>query len=659
MAIVDVTKAKRNIDFDTFQEQKEGTRLDWQQEAKKISDAFTGVAEDRTKRKKDIDDDTKKNLDALNDIDQLDNKTLMDMTIDGTNSAANAIYDAEQKMKRGELRPQDFQKIKNNISSGFTQFQKNAKSWDADFKRFTERLEGGESSSLEQYLGERMESFGNLKNMQLVTNPDTGNLAFGRVDENGVLLTGPDDLISINRMTAISKQEINKVDVGKVTNDTVTELGDYIKAGNAGSMNKSGSSRAVVTIDDFMQTPQAEKYLLDKAKSITASPFETGSVLADNGVQNANGEVFKGGDQKQFDQWAADNPDSDAANPIIVMGYKENGVMVEPAITKEQQEAAEGFITRSLRAKLGREEKMVESSYKPNQKSNYELKGDRDKDKATNLYNTVADLVAGDAAVSSGAATELSNSINQANTGKAGYKPIQKIERIGDEFIIRRAGEEPVKISVFAPDGTTELSGDDIGGAIWDQVTSGDYSWDEARGDRSVGNRGTDNASGTQVSTAKIEQPDYATDILVDGKAVSIKTSIDEIDDLGGVTPYGARESVKAAAKSYQNILQEVFKNKNTPGLSEAFKGKKIEVRAAGDDGYNLEFQIGDEIFKYPQDVEGYDAEGGKTATSNLYDENSDIWPQVELFIDRAIQKRKGGGSSGGGSGDDILNEKG
>ena len=67
-----------------------------------------------------------------------------------------------------------------------------------------------------------------------------------------------------------------------------------------------------------------------------------------------------------------------------------------------------------------------------------------------------------------------------------------------------------------------------------------------------------------------------------------------------------------------------------------------------------MEFQIGDEIFKYPQDVEGYDAEGGKTATSNLYDENSDIWPQVELFIDRAIQKRKGGGSSGGGSGDDI-----
>lgn len=641
MAIVDVTKAKRDINFDTFVEQKEGTRLDWQQEAKKISDAFTGVADDRAKRKKDIDDDTKKNIDALNDIDQLDNKTLMDMTIDGTNSAANVIYDAEQKMKRGEMRPQDFQKLKNNVSSGFTQFQKNAKSWDTDFQRFTERLEGGESSSLEQYLGERMEAFGNLKNMQLVTNPDTGNLAFGRVDENGVLMTGPDDLISINRMTAISKQEINKVDVGKVTNDTATELGDYIKAGNAGSMGKDGSSRAVVTIEDFMNTPQAEKYLSDKAKSITASPYETGSVLADNGVQNSAGESFEGGTQEEFDKWATDNPDSDAANPIIVMGYKKNGVQVEPAITDEQQAAAEGFITRSLRAKLGREEKMVESSYKPNPKTNYQLKGDRDKEKASNLYLTVKDFVSGDAATSGGAATQLSNSINQQNLGKAGYTPIQEMKRVGDEFIIYRAGEEPVKISALAPDGTP-LSGDDIGGAVWDQVTSGDYSWEEAKGDRSVGDKGKGDASGTRVSTKTIEQPDFATDILIDGKAKSIKTAVEDIPGMGGTWP---NNNVVEVAKSYQNVLQEVFKNKNTPGLSAAFKGEEIKVIQNPDEKNNLIFQIGKATFKYPEDVPGY--KDGALATDFKYDEGSDIWPQIELFISKQIKIKKGGKGDG------------
>ena len=247
-------------------------------------------------------------------------------------------------MKRGELRPQDFQKLKNNISSGFTQFQKNAKSWDEDFKRYTERMQGGESSTLEQYLGERMESFGNLRNLQLVTNPETGMLAFGRIDENGVLLTGPDDLISMNRMTAISKQEINKVDVGAAAVGAVEELGTYIKAGNAGTMNVDGMGpRAVVTIKDFMQTPQADEYITDKANELLNAQgnFSIGSVLADNGVKNSLGEEYRGGDQAAFDKWASDNPNADQSqNPVIVMGYKENGVVVEPALTDGQKERA-------------------------------------------------------------------------------------------------------------------------------------------------------------------------------------------------------------------------------------------------------------------------------------------------------------------------------
>ena len=131
---VDPTKAKRDINFDTFAPEKEGSRINWFEQGKLISDAVTEAANKRQKRKDDIDADTKTNLDKLNELESLDNKTLMDMTIDGSNDAANVIYQAEQAMKRGELRPQDFQKIKNNISSGFTQFQKNAKSWDEDFK---------------------------------------------------------------------------------------------------------------------------------------------------------------------------------------------------------------------------------------------------------------------------------------------------------------------------------------------------------------------------------------------------------------------------------------------------------------------------------------------------------------------------------------------
>ena len=99
---IDPTKAKRNIDFDTYVAPREGSTVNWAEQAKVISDAFTGVATDRQERKKAIDDDTKANIDKLNELDSYDNQTLMDMTIDGANAAANVIYEAEQKMKRDD-----------------------------------------------------------------------------------------------------------------------------------------------------------------------------------------------------------------------------------------------------------------------------------------------------------------------------------------------------------------------------------------------------------------------------------------------------------------------------------------------------------------------------------------------------------------------------
>ena len=99
---IDPTKTKRDIDFDTYVAPKEGSRVDWGKQAKVISDAFSNVATDRQRRKDEIDADTQTNIDKLNELDQMDNKTLMDMTIDGSNSAANAIYE-KRRIKTSRL----------------------------------------------------------------------------------------------------------------------------------------------------------------------------------------------------------------------------------------------------------------------------------------------------------------------------------------------------------------------------------------------------------------------------------------------------------------------------------------------------------------------------------------------------------------------------
>ena len=395
---VDPTRAKRDINFDTYVAPKEGTRIDWFKQGKLIKDSFDGVAKDRTQRKEALQTEYDTALTEINEIENYDDQTMQDMAIDGVNNSANVMYDAKQRLENGKMRPADYSKFVNNIRAGQTMFRKLAGEWQTDFKRYTNRMQGADgfeqSSTLEQYIGKRMESFGNLKGMQIVTNPETGNLAFARF-QDGVLLTGADDLISMQRMTAISKQEINEVNVGDEIKAVVAEIGDMITAAN--NTEDGMGNRGTMTLEDFMQKPEAEQILNDKAGSVLKDNNSIGSVLADNDVQNEYGESYEAGTQIDFDDWLERNSDkTPEENPIIIMGYRENGVNIVPEITDRQKEAAREFLIRGYKGALDYKETLKPDDYnytppQPNQAGI--AKGERDAEllsKGKNLMMSVS-----------------------------------------------------------------------------------------------------------------------------------------------------------------------------------------------------------------------------------------------------------------------------
>tara|TARA_R110000772_G_scaffold26578_1_gene68451 strand:- start:130 stop:2226 length:2097 start_codon:yes stop_codon:yes gene_type:complete len=362
---VDPTRAKRDINFDTYVAPKEGTRINWFEQGKVITDAFSNVAKDRTQRKEALQTEYDTALTEINEIENYDDQTMQTMAIDGVNNSANVMYDAKQRLENGKMRPADYSKFVNNIRAGQTMFRRLAGEWQADFKRYTNRMQGADgfeqSSTLEQYIGKRMESFGNLKGMQIVTNPETGNLAFARF-QDGVLLTGADDLISMQRMTAISKQEINEVNVGDEIKGVVAEIGDMITAAN--NTEDGMGNRGTMTLEDFMQKPEAEQILNDKAGSVLKDNNSIGSVLADNDVQNEYGESYEAGTQIDFDDWLERNSDkTPEENPIIIMGYRENGVNIVPEITDRQKEAAREFLIRGYKGALDYKETLKPDDY--------------------------------------------------------------------------------------------------------------------------------------------------------------------------------------------------------------------------------------------------------------------------------------------------------
>ena len=123
----------------------------------------------------------------------------------------------------------------------------------------------------------------------------------------------PNTHISMQRLNALSKQRIDKVNVGEVSKVYSAELGTWITA----AYNKSDKS--VTTLEDIRNGDDFEKLLEAKANQAIANPTQAGSILADNNLMTADGEKFRGGSQEEFDEFASANPDTD--NPIIVMEY--------------------------------------------------------------------------------------------------------------------------------------------------------------------------------------------------------------------------------------------------------------------------------------------------------------------------------------------------
>tara|TARA_R110002110_G_scaffold85373_3_gene222060 strand:+ start:2862 stop:4763 length:1902 start_codon:yes stop_codon:yes gene_type:complete len=420
---VDPTRAKRDINFDTYVAPKEGTRINWFKQGQVIKDAFDGVAKDRTQRKEALQTEYDTALTEINEIENYDDQTMQDMAIDGVNNSANVMYDAKQRLENGKMRPADYSKFVNNIRAGQTMFRKLAGEWQTDFKRYTNRMQGADgfeqSSTLEQYIGKRMESFGNLKGMQIVTNPETGNLAFARF-QDGVLLTGADDLISMQRMTAISKQEINEVNVGDEIKGVVAEIGDMITAAN--NTEDGMGNRGTMTLEDFMQKPEAEQILNDKAGSVLKDNNSIGSVLADNDVQNEYGESYEAGTQIDFDDWLERNSDkTPEENPIIIMGYRENGVNIVPEITDRQKEAAREFLIRGYKGALDYKEtlKPDDYNYTPPQTNQANInKGERDAE----LLSKGKNLMMGVSGTPEQAAAGIQYLVDASNGGISGIQ---------------------------------------------------------------------------------------------------------------------------------------------------------------------------------------------------------------------------------------------
>tara|TARA_R110002073_G_scaffold120040_2_gene261825 strand:- start:4149 stop:5876 length:1728 start_codon:yes stop_codon:yes gene_type:complete len=299
--------AKQNINFNTFvPEDLTKSTIDWGAVATGLTSQLTEIKKEKEKRLSDIEDDTYEKNRTLRELEQYDSPSLNQLVISASGSAQNFLKTQNDLFKRGLISETDYAKARDRISGNFTDFSAAAKSYDASYKAYKDRIQADPSkkylgsSSIEQAFAGDALAFGNLKGLVEYVNPTTGEISLVRPNKDGTIPRDPSKHMPFSGMNNRMNFRLDKFDVMGRTKTVVDALGTTI--------TKTG------TIDDatlFTETARVNK---DKyIKGFMVKDLDVASVLSDS-----IGEYYTTTDTNDDNPFAIQINYSDNNQPTII-----------------------------------------------------------------------------------------------------------------------------------------------------------------------------------------------------------------------------------------------------------------------------------------------------------------------------------------------------
>ena len=385
---------KQKIDFDVYEKANPEAQVNWTEQTQKLTSTIEGIRDERQGRKDAIEKSFQDQQAALNDIGEYDNVTMQQMVMNGAQDGANKLTDFNNLVKRGLAKPSEYKMFQHNQKTGFDLLKKNAASFDKTFTEYSERTTGNLNAPQEIWMAKQLEGFANINNLQVQTDPETGNVVQLRVDENGEPITG--ESMSVQHMTLLMKQRVDKFDVNAATETIKASLGDIItadiKTRNPGVTDVEIETMRSRAETEFFATEGGQDVLNKKAQQLIDNPQQRASMLVTN-VPGPNGETnfYKIGSQEDFDAHTGD----DASNPIVVMEFGEDN-LYSPKFTEAQEKAALKYAKENITAGLSVKEtqtvKKTQATHAPQPSAASIAKGNQDDAKSSKLGDYITML---------------------------------------------------------------------------------------------------------------------------------------------------------------------------------------------------------------------------------------------------------------------------
>lgn len=314
-----------------FVEKDQQAFVDWSSIGSQISKDLEEIRVKRQDQRDELDRVTNEAVTTINDLTANQPKLVSEFYMDGANDMRQYLLMLNKEMKAGRLQPSEYMKKKQVLMDGVTQLGDASKAFATDYEEALKRLQNGEAAAQEVFQNEQYDAFKTTEGKGIYVNPADGRVYIAKRNPDGTINNKPSDLLSVNKLYARRKDQVNRYDVVGEANKNVRVLGDIVKAKRSGN---------VLTLKDVMQNPEYLKAENDIIKSMTASPRNLGSVLTD----------YVGG--YSFTQ----SPDEAKGDPNKILLVEDGMGLYMPQLTDAQRKKAEEAIRAQLRVQLDRVE---------------------------------------------------------------------------------------------------------------------------------------------------------------------------------------------------------------------------------------------------------------------------------------------------------------
>lgn len=179
-------------------------QVDWSKAIGGLYGAITEIGAEREKEKKELEDLMTNSIKDINNQEMLKSQSLNDYIAVGAESGRNTIVQANKQLKAGQITPQQYRSIVNNVNTSWSSMANSMKNFDATNQELLKRQQIDPktnkplASEYEVYLSQQHAYLGDLKNQSYMFDPNTGNGYIIKYNPDGTIQKSTNSMMIAN-----------------------------------------------------------------------------------------------------------------------------------------------------------------------------------------------------------------------------------------------------------------------------------------------------------------------------------------------------------------------------------------------------------------------------------------------------------------------------